>query len=46
MTSKTDTRARAAITKNVMLLHQVLIMENDRAAKRESDAFKAGTDEA
>ena len=46
MTSKTDTRARAAITKNVMLLHQVLMMENDRAAKRESDAFKAGTDEA
>ena len=46
ITSKTDTRARAAITKNVMLLHQVLMMENDRAARRESDAFKAGTDEA
>ena len=38
--------ARAAITKNVMLLHQVLMMENDK--RREHYAFKAGagTDEA
>ena len=29
--SKTDTRARAAITKRMMLLHQVLVLQNTKA---------------
>ena len=34
--SKTDTRARAAITKRMMLLHQVLVLQNTKVENRKN----------